>query len=350
MANNRVHPATPQLTHVALGDWSRSEYLYIQLQSELLLAVACLPALPRHLINDAAQYIGYYQYFAIPSVGTGDSLDEAGSGVVKGVKAFIDKRDELSGFVMWALRQTALALVNAKNVPGFHDVQVTPAMLQDYRQIRERLGFHTYLHDPKLLPELWKFLQDVACSQFPQFSGDATEAGPTQDVDTNADVDIDVDSTPIVEPVPADHTAATSDHGPSDYDEIPDAGADADDNEDAGDAKDNTEDSSSSGAAQPATRPGPDDFLLETGTVQCTAFTKETGERCTRRAKNENEDRRSWMCHNHDPVRKQKTYNDRMARNRANKAANNGNAAKKDGAAKSKQQQKKKKAGKKAVT
>ncbi|RYN71763.1 hypothetical protein AA0117_g9213 [Alternaria alternata] len=172
MAKNGKDPATSQLTRIPMGDWSRTEYLYIQLQSELLLAVACLPVTPRHIIDDAAQFIGYRNYFASTDAVTGDSPDELGSGVVKGTQAFFDKRDELSGFVMWAIRQTSLAVVRKDPVPSFKSVDITPDMLEVYRQIRERLGFDTYLHDPKLLPELWTFLQDAARKQFPEFSGD----------------------------------------------------------------------------------------------------------------------------------------------------------------------------------
>ncbi|CAN9168840.1 unnamed protein product [Alternaria alternata] len=351
MTRNRVSSATPQLTRVPLGDWSRSEYLFIQLHSELLLAVMSLPATPTHDINDAAQYVEYCQYFTPPDdAPTKKSAEEAGSGIANGLKAFLDKRDELSGFVMWAIRQRNLELIN-EDVPDFLRVEITPDMLKDYRQIRKRLGFDTYLHDPKLLPELWTFLQDAARKQFPEFSGDPTQAGSTKDVGNNSDADVDMDSNPIVGPGPVNDTAATSDRGPSYGDEMPGADADADGEGNAEDAEDNTEDDEDDedpGAAQPAqpaTRQGPDDFALEMGTVRCTAWSKETNSRCKRHADNENEDRRTWRCHNHDPVRKAKIKADRLARNRAAKAGKNGKMAKKAGVAKPNQ----KKAGKKAA-
>ncbi|CAN9168156.1 unnamed protein product [Alternaria alternata] len=328
-----------------MGDWSRTEYLYIQLQSELLLAVVCLPVTPRHIINDAAQFIGYRSYFSSTDAATGDSPSEAGNVVVKGTQAFFDKRDELSGFVMWALRQKSLTVVNEDSVPSFDSVQVTSEMLRDYRQIRERLGFDTYLYDPKSWPELWAFLQDAARNQFPEFSGDATQAGSTQDVDKNGDVDVDMDSNPIVAPGPVNDTAATSDHSPADGDEMHGAGADADEEGDAEDDEDDEDPGAAQPAAQPATRQGPDDFALETGTVRCTAWSKETDSRCKRHADNENEDRRTWRCHNHDPVRKAKIKADLLARNRAAKAGKKGKMAKKAGVAKPNQ----KKAGKKAA-
>ncbi|RYN24973.1 hypothetical protein AA0112_g8809 [Alternaria arborescens] len=313
MAKNGKDPATSQLTRIPLGDWSRTESI------------------------DAV---------------TGDSPDEAGSGVVKGTQAFFDKRDELSGFVLWALRQTSLAVVNKDSVPRFESVNIRPDMLKGYRQIRERLGFDTYLHDPKLLRELWTFLQDAARNQFPEFSGDATQAGSTQGVGNNGDVDVDMDSNTIVAPRPVNDTAATSDHSPADRDEMHGADADADEEEDAEGAEDNTEDDEDdedSGAAQPAaqpvTRKSPDDFALETGTVRCTAWSKETDSRCKRHADNENEDRRTWRCHNHDPVRKAKIKADRLARNRAAKTGKKGKMAKNAGVAKPNQ----KKAGKKAA-
>jgi hypothetical protein len=225
-------------------------------------------------------------------------------------------------------------------------------MLRDYRLIRERLGFDTYLHDPKLLPELWTFLQDAARKQFLEFSGDATQADSTQDVGNSGNADVDMDSDPIVRPGSVNDTAATSDRGLADGDEMPGADADADEEGDVEDAEDNTaddEDDENSGAAQPAaqpaTRQGPDDFALETGTVRCTAWSKETDPRCKRHADNENEDRRTWRCHNHDPVRKAKIKADRLARNRAAKAGKKGKMAKKAGVAKPNQ----KKAGKKAA-
>ena len=349
MANNGAASATSQLMRVPLGDWSRTECLFIQLQSELLLAVACLPANPRHLIDDGAQFIAYRQHFPLLNAATGGSPDEAGSGVVKDSMPFIDKRDELSGFVMWAIRQTSLAVVNKDPAPSFKSVDITPGMLKGYRQIRERLGFDTYLHDPKLLPELWTFLQDAARKQFPEFSGDPTQAGSTQDGGNNGDADVDMDSNPIVGPGSVNDTAATPNHGPADGDEMPGADADADEEGDAEDNIEDDEDDEDSGAAQlaaqPATRQGPDDFALETGTVRCTAWSKETNSRCKRHADNENEDRRTWRCHNHDPVRKAKIKADRLVRNRAAKAGKKGKMAKKAGVAKPNQ----KKAGKKAV-
>ncbi|RYO66608.1 hypothetical protein AA0116_g2814 [Alternaria tenuissima] len=307
-----------------------------------------LSATPTHDINDTTQYVEYCQYFTPPDdAAMKKSTGEAGSGIAKGLKAFLDKRDELSGFVMWAIRQRNLELIN-EDVPDFLRVEITPDMLKDYRQIRERLGFDTYLHDPKLLPELWTFLQDAARKQFPGFSRDPTQAGSTKDVGNNSDADVDMDSNPIVGPGPVNDTAATSDRGPSYGDETPGADADADEKGDAEDAEDNTEDDENdedSGAAQPATRQGPDDFALETGTVRCTAWSKETDSRCKRHADNENEDRRTWRCHNHDPVRKAKIKADRLARNRAAKAGKKGKMAKKAGVAKPNQ----KKAGKKAA-
>ncbi|CAN9096409.1 unnamed protein product [Alternaria alternata] len=352
MTRNRVSSATPQLTRVSLGAWSRSEYLFIQLHSELLLAVMYLPATPTHDINDPARYVEYCHYFSpIDPATKKKSAGEAYGVTAKGLQAFIDKRDELSGFVMWAIRQRNLAMIN-EDVPDFRHVEITPDMLEDYRQIRERFGFDTYLHEPKLLPELWTFLQDAAREQFPEFSGDPTQAGSTQDVDNNGDADVDMDSNPIVAPGPVNNTAATSDHGPADGDVVPGADADAGEEGDAEDAEDNTEDDeddedSGAGqpAAQPATRQSPDDFALETGTVRCTEWSKETNSRCKRHADNENEDRRTWRCHNHDPVRKAKIKADRLARNRAAKAGKNGKMANKAGVAKPKQ----KKAGKKAA-
>ena len=352
MTRNRVSSATPQLTRVPLGDWSRSEYLFIQLHSELLLAVMSLPATPIHDINDAAQYVEYCQYFTPPDdAPTKKSAGEAGSGIAKGLKAFLDKRDELSGFVMWAIRQRNLDLIN-EDVPEFIHVDITPDMLEGYRQIRERLGFDTYLHDPKLLPELWTFLQDAARKQFPEFSANTTQAGSTQDVGGNSNADVDMDSNPIVVPGPVNNTAATSSHGPVDGNVTPVADADADEKGDTEDAGDNTEDDeddedpgTAQPAAQPATRQGPDDFVLETGTVRCTAWSKETHSRCKRHADNENEDRRTWRCHNHDPVRKAKIKADRLARNRAAKAGKNGKTTKKAGVTKPNQ----KKAGKKTA-
>ncbi|CAN9086566.1 unnamed protein product [Alternaria alternata] len=348
MTRNRVSSATPQLTRVPLGAWSRSEYLFIQLHSELLLAVMYLPATPTHDIKDPAQYVEYCRYFSPIDAATDKSAVEAYGVTAKGLQAFIDKRDELSGFVMWAIRQRNLAMIN-EDVPDFRSVEITPDMLEGYRQIRERLGFDTYLHDPKLLPALWKFLQDAARKQFPEFSGDTTQAGSTQDVGNNGDVDVDMDSNPIVGPGPVNDTAATSNNSPADGNGIHGADADADEE---GDAEDNTEDDeddedsgAAQSAAQPATRQGPDDFALETGTVRCTEWSKETNSRCKRHADNENEDRRTWRCHNHDPVRKAKIKADRLARNRAAKAGKKGKMAKKAGVAKPNQ----KKAGKKAA-
>ncbi|KAL1801664.1 hypothetical protein ACET3X_002006 [Alternaria dauci] len=343
MTNNGEDSATPQLTRIPMGDWSRSEYLFIQLQSELSLAVTSLPVRPRH-IDDGANFIAYREFFASFKASPEKSPKEAGNDVVKGVPAFIHKRDELSGFVMWALRQN-LAVANKDPALTFNSVQVTLDMLQDYRQFRERLGFDTYLHDPRLWPELWKFLQDAARKQFPEFSGDATQAVATQDGDNNDHVDVDMDSSPIVGPVPANDMAAASDHSSVDGEEIPSADADADEEGDAEDAAaEDDEDDEDSGTAQPETRQGPDDFALETGTVRCTAWSKESNSRCKRHARNENEDRRSWRCHNHDPARKAVIKADRLARNRAAKA---GKKAEKDGVAKPKQQ--KKKAGRKAA-
>jgi hypothetical protein len=307
MAENGTISAMYKSTRPSLGDWSRSEYLYIQLHSELLFAVAYLPAAPCPCIDDASQYIGYCQYFATPHATTDDPLEEAGSGVVKGIKTFIDKRDELSGWIMWALRATKMKAIVNSDDPEISNVKVSPAMLQGYRQIREQMGVDTYVDNPKFCPALWSFLQGAARNQFPQFSGDPTQAEPTQDVDTNADMDMDITS--ITGSVPANDLADTSDHDSTDENKIPDA-----------------EDDVNPGT----TRLGPDDFAREIGTVRCTRYMPSNGQRCRRRAATENEDRRSWLCHNHDPVekKKKKILADRLARNKAAKAAKGSRPAK----------------------
>jgi hypothetical protein len=309
MANKGAQSATTQLTSVPLGDWSRTECLYIQLQSELLLAVACLPAAPQHSIDDASQYIGYCKYFADTDAETEDSPDEAGSGVVKGIKPFFDKRGKLSGHTMWALRQMSLDAINNNDGPSFDSVHVSPAMLQNYRQIRERLGFDTYMYDPMLWPELWSFLQDAARSQFPEFSGDTTQAELTQDFDANADVGVDVGPASAAGPVPANDRVATSDHDSTGEDEMSDI-----DNDETSDA----DNDANSGEA----RLGPDDFAKETGNPRCTAYNTQgpnIGKRCTRKTKDRTVDRRTWECHIHDPEQQRKIQADRLRRNAAKK-------------------------------
>ena len=295
MADNGSTSDKSMVTRVALGDWSRDECLYIQLHSELLLVVAHLPAAPFHSINDISQYVGYCQYFALPDAATSDPQEETGSGVVKSINTFTAKRDELSGWVMWALQATKIKATFDKK---FHDVEVSPAMLQEYRKIRERIGFDTYIYNPKLYPALWSFLEDAARRQFPEFNGDTTKPEITRDVDT------DVSAYPVTKSGPVKDPANTSDQGLIDEDDI--SAADDDVNSGATDEEEHAE---------------PGDFAQGQVRARCTG-TNNDGTACQRRSLDIGEkDRASWRCHLHDPEKKKITAAARAARNAAKKAA-----------------------------
>ena len=295
MADNDSPPDEPAVTRVALGDWSRDECLYIQLHSELLLAVAHLPAAPFHSINDISQYVGYCQYFALPDAATIDSLEETGSGVVKSINTFTAKRDELSGWVMWALQATKIKATFDKK---FQEVEVSPAMLRKYREIRERIGFDTYIYNPKLYPALWSFLEDAARRQFPEFNGDTTQPEITRDVDT------DGSAHPVIKSGPVNDSANTSDQELMDEDDISTAGDDVNSGE-----TDEEEKAEPGGFAQGQVR------------ARCTGINND-GTACQRRSTDiEEKDRASWRCHLHDPEKKKITAAARAARNAAKKAA-----------------------------
>jgi len=295
MADNGRTPEDPTVTRVPLGEWSRDECLYIQLHSELLLAVAHLPTAPFHSINDISQYVGYCQYFALPDAATSDSLEETGSGVVKSINTFTAKRDELSGWVMWALKATKIKATFDKK---FHDVKVSPVMLREYGVIRERIGFDTYIHDPKLYPALWSFLEDAARKQFPEFNEDTTQPEITRDVDT------DGSAYPVTKSGPVNDQANTSDQELMDDDDVSAAGDDVNSG-----ATDEEEQSEPGGFAQGQVR------------ARCTG-TNNDGTACQRRSTDiEEKDRASWRCHLHDPEKKKITAAARAARNAAKKAA-----------------------------
>ncbi|KAI4656631.1 uncharacterized protein J4E78_006521 [Alternaria triticimaculans] len=295
MAVNGRTADEPAVTRVALGDWSRDECLYIQLHSELLLAVAHLPAAPFHSINDISQYVGYCQYFALPDAATSDSLEETGSGVVKSINTFTAKRDELSGWVMWALQATKMKATFDKK---FHDVKVSPAMLREYREIRERMGFDTYLYNPKLYPALWSFLEDAARKQFPEFNGDTTQPEITRNVDTDGSAHLVTKSGPVDDP------ANTSDQELMGEDDT--SAADNDMNSGATDEEEQAE---------------PGGFAQGQVRARCTG-TNNDGTACQRRSLDiEEKDRASWRCHLHDPEKKKITAAARAARNTAKKLA-----------------------------
>ncbi|KAI4685728.1 uncharacterized protein J4E88_003563 [Alternaria novae-zelandiae] len=295
MADNGSPPDEPAVTRVALGDWSRDECLYIQLHSEVLLAVAHLPAAPFHSINDISQYVGYCQYFALPDAVTSDPQEETGSGVVKGINTFIAKRDELSGWVMWALQATKIKATFDKK---FHDVKVSPAMLRKYRKIRERIGFDTYIYNPKLYPALWSFLEDAARNQFPEYQGDVTQAEHTRDVDN------DGSAHSVTKSGPVNDQANTSDQDLMEEDDTSAAGDDVNSG-----ATDEEEQSEPGGFAQGQVR------------ARCTG-TNNDGTACQRRSLDiEEKDRASWRCHLHDPEKKKITAAARAARNAAKKLA-----------------------------
>ena len=282
-------------TQVPLGDWSRDEYLYIQLHSELLLAVAYLPAAPYPIIDTTSQYIGYCQYFALPDAATDESQDETGSGVVKGVNAFISKRDELSGWVMWALEAMKMKATFSKKL---RDVKVSPAMLRGYRKIRERMGFDTEMYNPKLYPALWSFLEDAARRQFPEFNGDTTQPEITRDVDT------DGSAYPVTKSGPVNDPANTSDQ----------------DLMDEGDTS-AADDDMNSGATDEEEQAEPGGFAQGQVRARCTG-TNNDGTACQRRSLDiEEKDRASWRCHLHDLEKKKITAAARAARNAAKKAA-----------------------------
>ncbi|KAI4710687.1 hypothetical protein J4E89_004276 [Alternaria sp. Ai002NY15] len=295
MTDNGSTSDKPMVTRVALGDWSRDECLYIQLHSELLLAVAHLPAAPFHSINDIFQYIGYCQYFTLPDAATSESLEDTGSGVVKDVNTFIAKRDELSGWVMWALQATKIKATFDKK---FHDVKVSPAMLREYREIRERVGFDTYIYNPKLYPALWSFLEDAARRQFPEFNGDTPLPEVTRDVDT------DGSAHPVIKSGPVNDPANTSDRELMDEDDISAAGDDV-----------------NSGASDEEEQAEPGGFAQGQVRARCTG-TNNDGTACQRRSLDiEEKDRASWRCHLHDPEKKKITAAARAARNAAKRLA-----------------------------
>ncbi|KAI4955034.1 hypothetical protein J4E86_006346 [Alternaria arbusti] len=289
MADNDSPPDEPAVTRVALGDWSRDECLYIQLHSELLLAVAHLPAAPFHSINDISQYVGYCQYFALPDAATSDSPEETGSGVVKSINTFTAKRDELSGWVMWALQATKIKATFDKK---FHDIKVSPAMLREYRKIRERIGFDTYIYNPKLYSALWSFLEDAARNQFPEYQGDVTQAEHTRDIDN------DGNAHSVTKSGPVNDQANTSDQ----------------DLMDEGDTS-AADDDMNSGATDEEEQAEPGGFAQGQVRARCTG-TNNDGT-----AYIEEKDRASWRCHLHDPEKKKITAAARAARNAAKKAA-----------------------------
>ncbi|KAI4619934.1 hypothetical protein J4E80_004458 [Alternaria sp. BMP 0032] len=295
MADVSATSAEYRVSRVPLGDWSRDECLYIQLHSELLLAVAQLPASPFHSIDNISQYVGYCQYFALPDATTDDSLEHAGSGVVKNINAFIDKRDELSGWVMWALHATKIKATFDKK---FLDVKVSPAMLRKYREIRERMGFDTYMSDPKTCPALWSFLQDAARNQFPEHQEDVTQAEHTRDVDK------DGSAHSVTKSGPVNDQANTSDQELMEEDRISAAGDDV-----------------NSGASDEEEQGEPGGFAQGHVRARCTG-TNNDGTACQRRSTDiEEKDRASWRCHLHDPEKKKITAAARAARNAAKKTA-----------------------------
>lgn len=295
MADKGDTTAGHRPAQVPLGDWSRDEFLYIQLHSELLLAVAYLPAAPYPIIDNTFQYIGYCQYFALLDAATDESQDEAGSGVVKGVNTFISKRDELSGWVMWALEAMNMKATFNKKLC---DVKLSPDMPREYRQIRERMGFDTEMYNPKLYHALWSFLADAARKQFPEFNGDTTQTGVTRDVDTE-------DTTrPVIKSRPVNDPANTSDQELMDEDDISAVGDDVNSG-----ATDEEEQSESEGFAQGQAR------------TRCTGINND-GTACQRRSTEiEEKDYASWRCHLHDPEKKKITAAARAARNPAKKGA-----------------------------
>jgi hypothetical protein len=93
MTDKSANSAGYRLARVPLGEWSLTKCLYIQLHSELLLTVACLPGAPCPPIDDISQFIGYCRYLATPDARwLDDPSDQAGSDEGKSIKAFIDKR------------------------------------------------------------------------------------------------------------------------------------------------------------------------------------------------------------------------------------------------------------------
>jgi hypothetical protein len=220
--------------------------------------------------------------------------------VLKSIDNFIDKRDELSGSVMWAIQAMQMKAVSKGTSSKLHKVEVSPAMLRKYRQIRERMGFDTYVGNPKLYPALWSFLQDTALKEFPEFSGDAAQAELTRAIDTNGNMAID--SSSIVGSVPDNDLADTSDHEL--LDEADMSAADDDTN---------------SGAIHEPGQADPGGFTKKKVTTKCTETNKD-GKACERTSTDVKEkNRRTWLCHNHDPVKKRITAAARAERNAAAK-------------------------------
>jgi hypothetical protein len=222
--------------------------------------------------------------------------------VPKSINTFIDKRDELSGSVMWAIQAMQIKAVNKGASLELGKVKVSPAMLRKYRQIRERMGFDTYVDNPKLYPALWSFFQGAARSLFPEFSGDASQAELTRDVDTNASMAMG--SSSIVGSVSDNDPADTSDH-----ELLEEADMSA------------ADDDTNSGATHEPGQADPEGFTKKKVTTKCTETNKD-GKACERTSTDvEEKDRRTWLCHNHDPVKKRITAAARAERDAAAKNA-----------------------------
>ncbi|KAF1831939.1 hypothetical protein BDW02DRAFT_26282 [Decorospora gaudefroyi] len=75
-------------------DWSKEERLYIQLQYELLFAVASLPAAPYVMLTRKAPYREFCRFFSSNGSPTDQQAGESGLHMRRTLREYKDKRDD----------------------------------------------------------------------------------------------------------------------------------------------------------------------------------------------------------------------------------------------------------------
>jgi len=254
----------------------KEEILYIQLFSELALAMSTLPDPPYVLMTNKTMYDSFCDYFASR---TDPALEyDQRSEAIQHISCeeLVKKIDNLVGAVLWRVHQSNEKIVMIKNFQIANVVPITTILLNEYTSIRQIIGFDTYVTLSEDHPELWEFLERTTRNHYP----DLCEAPVTKDsavsesISTTTDMSkqpISAATTPQV--VPRTHNPTSM---PDDDDE--ELEIDPDNNSIRDTSKE-----------------------LNMGPVQCTALTND-GKPCRRTDQMMPESvRTTWLCHNHDP-------------------------------------------------
>ncbi|KAG9184912.1 hypothetical protein G6011_11742 [Alternaria panax] len=316
--DGRPHSASAQdgSKQAANSLWTEDECLFIQLQAELALAAASLPVASALLINGRTCYQNFCRFFNKVEGHPPEVASQRITSIVrKSEGEYCSKQEELVALVVLKIRNMAIKARKAGGSKQLKWWTITPEVFDEYRKIREIVGYDKEVRDPRDRPEMWMFLDRAVRERFPEsctpmatsasaeksqipsaFSADdiapnSLAHGGTSRNGPHTDINVAPasDDPPVVETTRLRTTTIVRPTPVPDVDIIVSH---------ACQPKRTTH-----VAGRPEMRLGPEDFAKETGSIICTTFRKD-GHRCTLHAPKETPEgkRPTYICHIHQSM------------------------------------------------